>query len=417
MARRLCAALALALVVGLAIGCAGGDAERVAELEQRLAEAEQELEAADAWFDELTEAAARDIARIRELETELERTRRGLGTPPAIEREAVSTLEEVVERGELNCGVKYTQPLFGLLGSDGVPQGFDIEFCKAIAAAVLGDAAAGLYVDASDPFTRFHLLVDGEVDVLIRTTTLTASRDAELGVDFAQVTFYGGQGLAVQADSDYRSTLDMTDNPTICVYEGAATEVNIEAHFEQLGLAYTPLLLTGSEPFEAFVEGRCDVWTADQTVLMSRISTLENAADFRVLGQVISKEPMAPVVRDDDGEWRDIVNWVMHGLIAAEEMGVTSANVSGYAAAPPNWAIARLLGASFQGGEVVDLGFAVDPQFIRRAIQAVGNYGEIYERTIGDVLPRACTLNALAGEDRSDCPPGTGGILYAHPYR
>ena len=417
MARRLCAALALAVVVWLAAGCAGGDAERVAELEQRLAEAEQELEAADAWFDELTEAAARDIERIRELETELDRARRGLGAPPAVEREAVSTLREVLERGELNCGVKYTQPLFGLLGSDGVPQGFDIEFCKAIAAAVLGDADAVLYVDASDPFTRFHLLVDGEVDVLIRTTTLTASRDAELGVDFAQVTFYGGQGLAVQAASSYRSTLDMTDDPAICVYEGAVTQVNIDAHFEQLGLAYTPLLLTGPEPFEAFVEGRCDVWTADQTVIMSRISTLENAADFRVLGQVISKEPMASVVRDDDSEWRDIVNWVMHGLIAAEEQGVTSANVSGYAAAPPNWAIARLLGAPFQGGEVVDLGFAVDPQFIRRAIQAVGNYGEIYERTIGDVLPRACTLNALAGEDRSDCPPGTGGILYAHPYR
>ena len=415
MARRLSAALALAVVVWLAAGCAG-DADRVAELEQRLAEAEQELEAADAWFDELREAASRDIARIRELETELERTRRGLGMPPAIEREAVSTLEEVLERGELNCGVKYTQPLFGLLHSDGAPRGFDIEFCKAIAAAVLGDAAAVNYVDASDPFTRFQLLVDGEVDVLIRTTTLTASRDAELGVDFAQVTFYGGQGLAVQADSGYRSTLDMND-AAICVQTGTTSEVNLADHFTELGYNYWSVGDASLEVIQrAFFGKRCDVWTADQTVLMSRISTLENAADFRVLGQVISKEPMAPVVRDDDGEWRDIVNWVMHGLIAAEELGVTSANVSDYAAAPPNWAIARLLGASFQGGEVVDLGFAADPQFIRRAIQAVGNYGEIYERTIGGVLPRACTLNALAGEYRSDCPPGTGGILYAHPY-
>ena len=150
---------------------------------------------------------------------------------------------------------------------------------------------------------------------------------------------------------------------------------------------------------------------------MSVISTLKEPGDYRVLAQVISKEPVAAVVRDDDSIWRDIVHWVVHGLIAAEELGVTSANVADYAAAPPDIHIARLLAAPFGDRPAVDLGFAHDPQFIRRAIAAVGNYGEIYERTLAGVLPRACTLNALAGEDKSRCLPGTGGILYALPYR
>ncbi len=330
---------------------------------------------------------------------------------------AGNTVATVQDRGELLCGVKQTQPLFGFKEADGSVTGFDVEFCKAIAAATLGDANAVEYVDASDASTRFELLADEQIDVLIRTTTITASRDRELGVDFAQTTFYTGQGFAVHAGSGIASTEDM-DGTTICVQSGTTTEQNLADHFTDIGKSYTPLGGGDQETQDAFVSGRCDVWTADQSNLASRIGVLDNASDFVILGQLISKEPLAPGVRDYDSEWKDVVNWVVHGLIAAEELGITQANVAGLAANPPNTTIARLLGVPFEGGSVSTLGFdSVDAQFIQRAIAAVGNYGEIYENTVGDAVPRPCSLNALASEDKSGCPPGTGGIQYALPYR
>ena len=327
------------------------------------------------------------------------------------------TLAVVSDRGELKCGVKQTQPLFGFKESDGSVSGFDVEFCKAIAAAVLADASAVEFVDASDAATRFELLADGEIDVLIRTTTITASRDRELNVDFAQTTFYTGQGFAVRADSGIASTADMGDE-TICVQSGTTTEQNLADHFTDIGLEYEPLGGDDQATQAAFVAGRCGVWTADQSNLASRIGVLTKASDFVILGELISKEPLAPSVRDYDSEWKDIVNWVVHGLIAAEELGITQGTVAGLAADPPNTTVARLLGVSFKGGPVSTLGFdAVDAQFIQRAIAAVGNYGEIYANTVGDAIPRACSLNALASEDKSNCVPGTGGIQYALPYR
>ena len=327
-----------------------------------------------------------------------------------------NTVQEVKDRGELRCGVKQTQPLFGFREPDGTVSGFDVEFCKAIQAA-LGDGVGLELVDASDASTRFELLNDGEIDVLIRTTTITASRDRELGVDFAQTTFYTGQGFAVHAGSGINSTSDMGGR-TICVQSGTTTEQNLADHFTDLGLDFTPLGGGDQETQDAFVAGRCDVWTADQSNLASRIGVLDNASDFVILGELISKEPLAPGVRDYDSEWKDVVNWVVHGLIAAEELGITRANVASMAADPPNTTIARLLGVSFEGAEVSTLGFdSVGAQFIQRAIAAVGNYGEIYANTVGDAVPRACSLNALASEDKSNCPPGTGGIQYALPYR
>ena len=331
--------------------------------------------------------------------------------------EAGNTVATVQDRGELLCGVKQTQPLFGFKEADGSVTGFDIEFCKAIAAATLSDANAVEYVDASDASTRFELLADKEIDVLIRTTTITASRDRELGVDFAQTTFYTGQGFAVRTDSGIDSTSDMGE-AAICVQTGTTTEQNVADHFTDIGLEYSPLGGLSSDVADAFFTGRCDVLTADASDLASRIAVRDDAADYKILPQIISKEPLAPGVRDYDSEWKDVVNWVVHGLIAAEELGITQANVAGMAANPPNTEIARLLGVPFGGGSVSALGFdSVDAQFIQRAIAAVGNYGEIYARTIGDNIPRACTLNALATDKSVDCPAGEGGILYALPYR
>ena len=238
-----------------------------------------------------------------------------------------------------------------------------------------------------------------------------------MAVDFAQTTFYTGQGFAVHSGSGINSTEDM-DGATICVQSGTTTEQNLADHFTDIGKSYTPLGGSDQETQDAFLAGRCDVWTADQSNLASRIGVLDNASEFVILGQLISKEPLAPGVRDYDSEFKDVVNWVVHGLIAAEEIGITQANVAAMAANPPNTTVARLLGVSFEGGEVSTLGFdSVGAQFIQRAIAAVGNYGEIYENNVGSAVPRACSLNALASEDKSNCPVGTGGILYALPYR
>ena len=327
------------------------------------------------------------------------------------------TLAAVTDRGELQCGVKQTQPLFGFKEADGSVSGFDVEFCKAIGAAVLGDADAVQFIDASDASTRFELLNDEQIDVLIRTTTITASRDRELGVDFAQTTFYTGQAFAVRKDSGINSTADMGD-AAICVQSGTTTEQNVADHFTDIGLTYEPLGGLSQDVAESFFSGRCDVLTADSSDLASRIAVRDDRDDYVILGQVISKEPLAPGVRDYDSEWKDIVNWVVHGLIAAEELGITRSNVAGMAANPPNTNVARLLGVSYEGGAVATLGFGgVNAQFIQRAIAAVGNYGEIYANTIGDNIPRACTLNALAIDKSVDCPAGAGGIQYALPYR
>ena len=327
------------------------------------------------------------------------------------------TISIIEDRGELKCGVKQTQPLFGFKEADGSVTGFDIEFCKAIAAAVLGDSTKAVFIDASDASTRFELLNDGEIDILIRTTTITASRDRDLGVDFAQTTFYTGQGFAVRKDSGYETTADLAD-AAICVQSGTTTEQNVADHFTDIGLTYTPLGGLSTDVAEAFFSGRCDSLTADASDLASRIAVREDAADYKILPQIISKEPLGPGVRDYDSEWKDVVNWVVHGLIGAEELGITQANVSALAADPPNTAIARLLGVPYEGGEVSALGFdRVDAQFIQRALAAVGNYGEIYDRTIGDNIPRDCTLNALATDTSVPCPAGEGGIMYALPYR
>ena len=320
------------------------------------------------------------------------------------------TLREVMRRGELKCGVTDTLPGFGFANPDGTFSGFDTEFCRAIAAAVSDpddDAIRVTFVPASAQ-ARFELLATGEVDVLVRVTTITAQRDVGRNVDFAQTTFYDGQGFVVHADSDIRTAEDMAGT-TICVAAGTTTEQNLDDFFSERGLPYTPLQGEWPDPQDQFLERRCDVLTSDKSGLAARIAALDNSGDYRILPMTISREPLAPGVRDGDTEWKDVVNWVVYGLINAELLGVTRDNVDVMAASPPNAAVARLLGASFQGNDAADLGFGVDPQFIRRAIKAVGNYGEIYARTIEPLgISRAGTLNALYTE---------GGILYAPPYR
>jgi general L-amino acid transport system substrate-binding protein len=322
---------------------------------------------------------------------------------------AGNTLQTVLDRGELKCGVKDSQPGFGNLEDDGTYTGIDIEFCKAVAIAVLGDANAVDYVLATAD-NRFELLASGEIDVLIRTTTNTLSRDADLNGTFAVTTFYDGQGMMVKVDSGFDSVADM-DGATICVTTGTTTEQNLNDAFEALGIAYTPLAVADDAgSLENFLSDRCDGWTGDKGNLAGQRSAYPAEGGgpdaLKILPETMSKEPLAPVTRDNDSEWFDIVNWVSIGVIAAEELGVTSANVAQEASSPSNAEIGRLLGVDFNIGAILGL---ESNTFMQDILAQLGNYGEIYDRTVAQVgIPREGSLNELWTN---------GGLLYPPPVR
>lgn len=318
------------------------------------------------------------------------------------------TLQTVIDRGELKCGVKNSQAGMGNLEADGTFSGFDIEFCKAIAAAVFGDSSKVEYVPASAG-DRFALLGSGEIDVLIRTTTNTFSRDVDLGSTFQTTTFYDGQGMMVKADSAFMSIGDM-DGATICVTTGTTTEQNLDDTFAALGISYTPLGIEDDAGSQAnFLEDRCDGWTGDRSNLAAQKSVYPADGGgpdaLRVLPEVMSKEPLGPVTRDGDDQWSQIVEWVVLGMISAEENGLNSGNVAAQAGSPSTAEIGRILGIDLAIGTL--LGLDRDT-FMQDVIGQVGNYGEAYDRTIGLLLPRAGSANALWTQ---------GGLIYAPPVR
>ncbi|RLC57685.1 MAG: amino acid ABC transporter substrate-binding protein [Chloroflexi bacterium] len=317
-------------------------------------------------------------------------------------------LQNVLDRGRLNCGVNDAVPGIGVLLADGTFAGFDIDFCKAIAAAVLGDADLVDYTPLSST-ARLPAVQTGQVDVLIRNTTWTTTRDAAEGLTYATTTYYDGQGLMVRAADGFTSVDDLATAP-ICVLEGTTTEVNLADRLpdaEQVPFADNSLLQ------QAFIDGRCDGWTSDKQQLAGRRSAFPADSGgpeaLMIFAETFSKEPLAPVTVDNDAQWSDIVNWVVIGTIAAEELGVTSANVAAMAADPPNIGVARLLGVGFDGGEVTNTGLDVDVTFMQDVLDQVGNYGEIYEANVTPIgIERAGTLNALWTE---------GGLMYSPPFK
>jgi general L-amino acid transport system substrate-binding protein len=318
------------------------------------------------------------------------------------------TLQTVIDRGELKCGVKNSQAGMGNLESDGTFTGFDIEICKALAAAIFGDSSKVDYVPASAG-DRFELLGSGEIDVLIRTTTNTFSRDVDLSSTFAPTTFYDGQGMMVKADSGFMSIGDL-DGATICVTTGTTTEQNLDDTFAALGISYTPLAIeddAGSQ--ENFLADRCDGWTGDRSNLAAQKSVYPADGGgpdaLRVLPEVMSKEPLGPVTRDGDPKWSELVGWTVYAMISAEENGLNSGNVSAQAGSPSTAEIGRILGIDLAIGTL--LGLDRDT-FMQDVIAQVGNYGEAYDRTIGLLLPREGSANALWTN---------GGLIYAPPVR
>jgi len=325
------------------------------------------------------------------------------------------TLAAVIDRGTLNCGVNNSVPGFGFETEDGTFEGFDIDYCKALAAAVLGDPDAVEYVPLT-PEQRFPSLASGEIDVLMRNTTWTSTRDGAEGAAFVTTTFYDGQAMMVPAASGVTS-IDALNGATICLTAGTTTEQNLADRMA--GITHTPQTFEeNAQVQEAFLAGQCDAWTSDRSQLAGIRSNWPadsgGPAALTILDETFSKEPLGPAVVDGDSEWFDVVNWVVLATIEAEELGVTSENLDQMLESDDP-AVRRFLGqpVDVEGEEaVVDHGFGVDPDFTVDVIRAVGNYGEIYDRNVGPDTPlqqtREGTLNALHTD---------GGLHYSPPFR
>jgi general L-amino acid transport system substrate-binding protein len=318
---------------------------------------------------------------------------------------SADTLADIKARGELICGTNTGLTGFAAPDANGVYQGFDVAVCKAIAAAVLGDATKVRYVPTTGE-TRFTALASGEVDLLVRNSTWTFSRDTDLKFDFVAVNYYDGQGFMVKKDLGVSSAKEL-DGATVCIQTGTTTELNLADFFKANNISYTPVTVADdSEAQRQYVAGACDAYTTDASGLAASRATLPDAENHIILPEIISKEPLGPVVRHGDNNWGDIVRWTFYALVAAEELGITSANVNEIGASTVNPEIKRILGTEGDMGAMMGL----DAEWAKRAIAANGNYGEIFAANIGESTPigLARGLNAQWTQ---------GGLMYAPPFR
>lgn len=318
---------------------------------------------------------------------------------------AAGTLDDVKARGKLNCGVTTGLVGFAAPDANGHWEGFDVGVCRAVAAAVLGDPEAVEFVPTTGK-TRFTALASGEVDMLARNTTWTFSRDVDLKFEFVGVNYYDGQGFMVPKELGVSSAKEL-DGATVCIQTGTTTELNLADFFRSNNISYEPVPIeTNAEAQQQFLAGACDVYTTDASGLAATRATFENPGDYVVLPEIISKEPLGPLVRHGDAEWGDIARWSLNALIAAEELGITSANIEELSKGTNNPEINRILGTEGTLGEMLGL----DKDWAKRAILAGGNYGELFEKNIGEATPigLARGLNAQWTD---------GGLLYTPPFR
>jgi general L-amino acid transport system substrate-binding protein len=316
---------------------------------------------------------------------------------------AAQTLESVQDKGYLQCGVSQGLPGFSNTDDAGNWVGIDVDYCRALAAAVLGDADAVRYTPLSAS-ARFSALTSGEIDVLSRNTTYTMTRDTQQGIDFVGVTFYDGQGIMVRKELGVSSALEL-DGASVCTNTGTTTELNISDYFRANGMEMELVAFeTSDDVVAAYDAGRCDAYTTDKSGLAAQGTKLSNPDAHMILPETLSKEPLGPAVRHGDQQWGDIARWTLLIMLEAEELGVSSANVEAEQASPSSPAIGRLLGVDSSIGEGVGLG----NDFGFHIISQVGNYGEIYETNVEPLIPRAGSLNALYTE---------GGIMYSAPVR
>ena len=318
---------------------------------------------------------------------------------------AAGTLDDVKANGELKCGVSTGLVGFAAPDANGRWDGFDVAVCRAIAAAVLGDPEAVSFTPTTGK-TRFTALASGEVDVLARNTTWTFSRDVDLKFTFVGVNYYDGQGFMVPKELGVASAKDL-DGATVCIQTGTTTELNLADFFRSNNISYEPVPIeTNAEAQQQYLAEACDVYTTDASGLAATRATFEDADAHVLLPEIISKEPLGPLVRHGDDNWGDIVRWTLNALITAEELGVTSANLAEMANGTNNPEINRLLGSEGDLGGMLGL----DKDWAMRAIAAGGNYGEIFEKNIGEATPigLARGLNAQWTQ---------GGLIYSPPFR
>ncbi len=326
-----------------------------------------------------------------------------IATLPA---QAGKTLDGIKARGQVICGVNTGLAGFSAADSAGKWSGLDVDVCRAIAAAVLGDAEKVKYVPLNAQ-QRFTALQSGEVDLLSRNTTFTLTRDASLGLHATVVTYYDGQGFMVPVKSKIKSAKQLKGQ-TVCVQSGTTTEKNLTDYSKANALAMKTVVFEKLEAATgAYFSGRCIAYTTDASGLASvRNKEAKVPAEHVILPELISKEPLGPMVRRGDDEWFAAVKWVLYGLLEAEEYGVTQANVDALKATSTDPVVQRLLGATEDTGKLLGL----DKEWMARAVKATGNYGEIFERNVGPKsalgLPRG--VNSLWNK---------GGLMYAYPVR
>jgi len=319
---------------------------------------------------------------------------------------AAGTMDTVKQRGQLVCGVSAGFAGFSAPDSQGNYKGLDVDYCRALAAAVLGDASKVRYV-ALTAQNRFTALQSGEIDVLYRNSTQTYLRGVTLGLRQGPVNFYDGQGFVVRADAGVKDIKGL-NGATVCVAQGTTHEVTLGDYGRANGIEWKPLVFDRIDTmYQTFFGGRCDAMTQDASALAGAVATAApNAADYLVLPQTISKEPLGPFTRNGDEAWSDIVTWLHYGLVEAEELGVTAANADEMAKSSSVPAIQRLLGASGELGSRLNL----DNKWMVLAIKAGGNYGEIFERNVGKASPLKLDRGLNATWSR-------GGLMYAIPIK
>lgn len=317
---------------------------------------------------------------------------------------SANTLQNTIQRGAVQCGVSDGLPGFSAPDDQGEWQGLDVDVCRAVAAAVFGDADAVRYISLN-AVERFTALQSGEVDVLSRNTTWTTTRDTTLGLNFTGVTFYDGIGFMINRDLGVSSALDL-DGAAICVQSGTTTELNVADYFRANGMEFDPIVFdTSEQTVGGYEAGRCDVLTSDTSQLAALRIQLSDPDQSVILPEIISKEPLGPVVRQGDDQWFNIVKWSLFAMLNAEEMGITQENVDEMRNSDdPD--IARLLGQDGNYGE----GMGLDANWAYNIISQVGNYGESFERNVGMGSPLQIErgINALWTN---------GGIQYAPPIR
>lgn len=314
------------------------------------------------------------------------------------------TLDDVKKAGFVKCGVDGGLPGFSEIVSGGKYKGLDVDGCRAMAASVLGDASKVKFVNLNSK-ERFSALQSGEIDILVRNTTWTQTRDTSLGFNFVAINYYDGQGFMVRKDLGVKSTLEL-DGAAICIQTGTTTELNVADYFKAKGMKYKSISYDSNDQVLASYEaGRCDVLTSDTSQLFALRTKLKDSDNHIVLPEIISKEPLGPVVRQGDDEWFNIARWTFNAMVAAEENGITSKNIDSLKDSK-NPTIKRILG--IEGKMGANLGLNADWAY--QVIKQVGNYGEVFERNVGVNTPLKMSrgLNALWTE---------GGLQYSPPFR